>query len=190
MQALPGFEDQLPPGLERTAIYSPDKRHRYTLTRYWGRHHGEFPGPLPLHVSDPLLNVIMLNPSTADEFTEDPTIRRVLSFAQREGFVNVVITNLFALRSPHPEDLVADPHPIGPENDRYLEYCAHMAHQLWVAWGEGGAFRFRATNVERILRLASRAPIYCLGLNQSGEPRHPLYLKGDTPLQPYSLALA
>lgn len=171
--------------MERTATFSPDRRYRYTLTRYWGTHEGKYGGLVPLHARDPLLNVVMLNPSTADETVDDRTISRVIGFAQREGYCNLVITNLFALRSTDPQALYTAPYPgpIGPENVRYLRYCAAVASAIWVAWGEHAEYQSQGHVISHLLSQSSQLPLWCFGRNQSGHPVHPLYQRGDVPLQ-------
>jgi hypothetical protein len=60
----------------------------------------------------------MLNPSTADERRDDPTIRRCIGFSRARGFGGKTVVNLFALRTPEPRDLREHADPIGPDNDR------------------------------------------------------------------------
>lgn len=67
----------------RAAVFSPDRAHRYRLTREW-------------YSDRPPFVVIGLNPSTADESQDDPTIRRCLSFARREGCGSLVMVNRLA----------------------------------------------------------------------------------------------
>lgn len=184
MDALPGFN---PPQMERTAVFSPDQRYRYTLTRYWGTDRPLRSGRVPLHPRDPILNMVMLNPSTADEHQEDATIRRVIEFARREGYCNLIVTNLFALRSTDAKALYTAPYPgpIGPENLRYLHYCAEVATAIWVGWGEHGEYMSQGHVVAHLLGEASGLPLLCLGRNAGGMPGHPLYLPGKAPLQVY-----
>mgnify|MGYP000880158315 CR=1 FL=1 len=89
--------------IKPTAGFSPDREFRYTLTRRW---------------DDRLLvNFLMLNPSTADENIEDPTIRRCMGFARDWGYGGLMVTNIFAYRSTDPKALYKVPDPTGPANN-------------------------------------------------------------------------
>lgn len=156
----------------KTAKISDCGRYRYQLTRYWGN--GYF------------LPFVMLNPSTADASNDDPTIRRCMEFARREGFGGIVVSNLCAWRSPSPDDLDKASDPIGPLNVDYLRGLARAAAiakaPIVCAWGVHGAGR---GDVEtRGLFVGEGARLVCLGKTAAGHPRHPLYVKGDTPLVP------
>jgi len=85
------------------ATFSTDRVYRYALWRVWD-------AALPSFV------VIGLNPSTADETENDPTIRRCIGFAKREGCGGLVMLNLFAVRATDPRVMMAHPEPIGPDN--------------------------------------------------------------------------
>jgi len=123
----------------------------------------------------------MLNPSTADERRDDPTIRRCIGFARRWGFGGVEIVNLFALRASDPRALRRASDPVGPDNDRHIARVAARATLVVVAWGVWGGLRGRSAALRA--RLSRRAP-RCLGLTRSGEPRHLLYLRADARLVP------
>jgi hypothetical protein len=161
------------------ALFSPDQRYRYALWRRWGME-GE---------SVPLV-VIGLNPSTADATTDDPTVRRCIAFAKREGLGGLLMLNLFAFRSTDPAALYAEADPVGPRNDECLAYFAQCvatdAGRLVAAWGAHGAHRYRSARVVELIQRAG-ARLECLGTTKSGQPRHPLYLKGDTPFQNFLL---
>ena len=123
---------------------------------------------------------ILCNPSTADEQSEDPTLRRCIGFARRWGFDALEIANCFALRSPRPADLRRARDPVGPDTDRVLRAVARRADRLVVGWGNHGRLHDRATQVTHLL--ADHA-LWCLGRTQRGQPRHPLYVPGDTRLR-------
>ena len=123
----------------------------------------------------------MLNPSTADERRDDPTIRRCVGFARRWGFGGVEIVNLFALRASDPRVLRRAGDPVGAANDRHIARAAARATLVVLAWGACGRLRGRSAEIRA--RLSRPAP-RCLGLTRSGEPRHPLYLRADARLVP------
>lgn len=149
---------------------SLDRRYRYTLGRPVG--------------SGGRLLVVMLNPSTADAFEDDPTIRRVVGFARRDGFGSVEVVNLYALRATDPAGLRTAADPVGPNNDAHIRSALGRCDAVAVAWGaDPGPVEGRAGAVLRLIG-ESFAPL-CWGLTKTGQPRHPLYLRGDSPLVPY-----
>lgn len=151
--------------------------YRYRLTRYW------------LGAAAPA-TFIMLNPSTADEVVDDPTIRRCIGFAKRWGCGGLVVVNLYAWRATDPRDLWAAPDPVGPANRAVLAGAIYSATArrapLVAAWGVNG----RPARVEAVVGAMTpeqRAHLSCLGMTAAGHPRHPLYVRGDALLQPWTL---
>ncbi len=129
----------------------------------------------------------MLNPSTADHLgNNDATIERCERRAVAWGFDRMEVVNLFALRSPSPRALrnVAD--PVGPENDRAIIASIDKASVILCGWGLHGAFADRAAQVGDLL---DGRQLNCLGVTQSGEPIHPLYIPYSRQPVPYSLTL-
>ena len=146
------------------ASFSVDRRYRYRLWRRWDR-------------SRPAVAFCMLNPSTADERRDDPTVRRCVGFARAWGFGGIDVLNLFALRASDPRTLRAAPDPVGPRNDEHIVRATMRAGLIVVAWGARGGFLDRDRSVLGLLgRLAHPA---CLGWTQGGHPRHPLYVRND-----------
>lgn len=156
---------------ESAAGFSEDRRYRYWLTRRWG--------------SGPALMFVSLNPSDADEHHDDPTTRRDVRFARDFGYDAVTLTNLYAARTPHPKELAAVADPVGPDNDEHLDRAAAAHDVIVFAWG-AHADPVRARSVAtRLWRIAAAAggSVAVLGWTAGEQPRHPLYLRGDTPLQ-------
>src|SRR5262249_4008775 len=147
--------------LERRTIFSTCRTYRYVL---WRELDTDKPG---------YALFIGLNPSTADEVADDPTIRRCKSFAQRWGYGAVCVANLFAYRATRPTELKAAPAPVGRANDRWLVRLAAEATVVVAAWGVHGSFVGRDQEV--IALLGDR--LSCLALTKAGHPRHPLYLE-------------
>lgn len=122
--------------------------------------------------------VIGLNPSTADEVEDDATLVRCMNFAKSWGYGGVCMANLFAYRATNPDDMKAQKDPIGTDNDAWLLKLAKEAGIVVAAWGNDGSYLERSTAVRQML-----ANLYCLKMNKSGEPAHPLYLSADlTPI--------
>lgn len=143
------------------AEFSDCGTYRYLLTRGAGSPVGS------------ILGVIMLNPSTADAFKDDPTIRRVRAFAALWGHGLVLIGNLYGYRSPHPRDLVTSEDPVGPRNNEYLKDIIVRSSRVLVAWGTNPLAVDRARLVvEMAVEFAK--PLWCLGTTSNGSPIHPL----------------
>lgn len=155
-----------------SAVFSPCRTYRYRLTRS-----GLAGRTRPGYVA-----WIMLNPSTADENVNDKTIRRCIGFTVREGYSALAVVNLYALRSPYPEDLRQHPAPCGPDNDAAIVEVVQGAALAVCAWGADPMAPPRARAVEGLL---AGVPLRCLGWTKDGEPRHPLYLPSATPMCPY-----
>lgn len=150
------------------AIFSPCRKYRYTLWRRWG--------------DDWETNFCMfigLNPSTADEINDDPTVRRCINFSKAWGYSALLMTNIFAYRATDPRDMKAIDEPIGPENDRYLIEHAAKASIVVAAWGNHGAYRDRHNLIKAMI-----PNLHCLKTSKLGMPAHPLYLPKDlNPIQ-------
>jgi hypothetical protein len=160
-----------------TAIISPCGKYRYTLTRAGDRRSGNRGEAM----------FLMLNPSTADATFDDPTIRRCRAFASSWGFSGITVANLYALRSTNPAALWRHHDPVGPENDTYLFEMATKHGCVVCAWG-ASARDDRVATVVKLLRVAG-AQLTCLGITQSGAPRHPLYVRGDQLLIEWAMPL-
>jgi len=149
--------------------YSPCQTWRYLLER-------------DLAEGEGTLNFVMLNPSTADAVRNDPTIARCVGFGRRWGYRRLLVTNLFALRSPLPAVLGEAEDPVGPENDAYIRRAARAADRIVIAWGAHGTLRNRQADVLALLR---GRRLEHLGLTRGGQPRHPLYLPAVTEPLPF-----
>ncbi len=124
---------------------------------------------------------IGLNPSTADETNDDPTIRRCISFSKAWGCDSFCMTNIFAFRATDPKVMIAEPNPIGDENDDWLVRCARKASIIVAAWGVHGEHMGRGKVVARMI-----PGLKCLGVTKDGYPRHPLYVRGDVVPEKYA----
>ena len=156
------------------ALFSPCRGWRYALWRRW----------------DPRLPAVAflgLNPSTADEQEDDPTIRRCIGFAKRWGCGSLVMLNLYAWRSTDPRTLwtMSASEAIGPENDTQILAFAGQARSVVAAWGAFVRAQVRGAEVARKIRAAG-VPVEVLRLSKGGGPLHPLYAPGDLVPRPWS----
>lgn len=126
---------------------------------------------------------LLLNPSTATETEDDPTIRRCIGFARRWGFAELVIINVYALRSTDPAGLWKVDDPVGPGNDAAIAEVAARAERIVCGWGKHA----RTERIERVAELLAGRDTYALAVNQDGSPKHPLYIPAATEPQPYTL---
>jgi hypothetical protein len=126
----------------------------------------------------------MLNPSTADELTLDPTVTRCRNFSRTWGFPAFEVVNLFAWRATAPADLFRAADPVGPANDHAILDAANRAGVIVLAWGNHGLKRGRAMEVLSLLAKRGRA-LHCLRVTSEGQPAHPLYLPRTLAPMPY-----
>lgn len=128
--------------------------------------------------------VIGLNPSTANETLDDPTIRRCIGFAKAWGFGALCMTNLFAWRATKPEDMKLVDNPVGEDNQHHLLQCANGAGLVLAAWGTHGSFRSQDLTVRQWMASIA-AQMHCLGRNSDDSPKHPLYIPANTQPIPF-----
>lgn len=147
------------------AVYSGCERYRYLLTRTW-------------NATGPRALFIMLNPSTATEFQNDPTVERCERRARALGFGAFRVANIFAFRATDPTVMRAQADPVGPANDDAISGALPWADQVICAWGSHGAHLGRGQAITTLLR-ATDKPLFHLGLTQAGAPKHPLYIGYD-----------
>lgn len=157
-------------------IFSPCRKWRYTLWRLWDP-------------AKPYMMVVGLNPSTADEVQNDPTVWRCISFARDWGFGALCMANAFAYRATQPADMKAFPEPVGAENDRLLLEMAGGAGMVLAAWGTHGNHRNRDCELMAgpLAPAAAAGKLMALGVTKDGHPKHPLYIKASTKPVPFVL---
>jgi hypothetical protein len=143
--------------------------YRYSLTRGWGT------------IVRRML-FVMLNPSTADATEDDPTIRRCIGFAEREGCGQLEVVNLFALRATDPRALTSAKDPVGPANDAKIVQARNRADIIVAAWGASMPRTTAYRRDRRVKDLLWEHTIHALGFTKTGQPRHPLYVRADAPL--------
>jgi len=143
------------------AVYSDCEKYRYSLTRRWS--------------DGAKVAFIMLNPSTATEVQNDPTVERCERRARSLGFGAFRVTNIFAWRDTDPRNMRRADDPIGPDNDTAILDACNWADTVICAWGTHGQHLNRGPQVEKMLR-QSHSDLFHLGLSKAGHPKHPLYI--------------
>lgn len=159
-------------GIFSRAGYSPCLQYRYFLVRRWGKRRA---------TRRERIAFIGLNPSTATERVNDPTVRRCIGYARDWGYREFVMLNVFAYRSTDPRRMKQVAEPIGPETDGQLRFWTRQSHVVVACWGTHGEHLGRNLDVLHNLQ-QWEIDARCLGTTKSGLPRHPLYLRKDAEL--------
>lgn len=155
------------------AVISDDGLYRYRLTRVLNSYaDNEWPHRIAW---------LMLNPSTADAASDDMTVKTITAFSQLWGYTRLDVGNIYAFRATDPGDMKRAYDPVGPQNLTWLARIARDADTIVCAWGNHAL----PMDVERALSVV-RKPLFCLGRNANGTPKHPLYQPRATVLVPYA----
>lgn len=155
------------------ATLSLSGRHRYNLTREVGTDVGG------------QVCWVMLNPSTADAETDDPTIRRCINFTREWEYGKLVVVNLWPYRATKPADLkrwlgkpdTADFETAMRTNYLYQHRALDTSSLIICAWGNEGDKVGRPLAAEWIEHYGYK--LHILGHNKDGQPKHPLYVPAD-----------
>ncbi len=168
---------RLAPDVVSAAAFSPCRRWRWWLTRRWDGAPIEAPG---------CGVVIGLNPSTADETADDPTVAGVMWRARHLwGLPGLTMLNAFAYRATDKARLLEVEDPVGTENDAAIRRFCAVAPLVVAAWGQAPKpLAARGAAVAALLAEAGAAPM-CFGRNADGSPKHPLYQRKDAALVPF-----
>jgi len=177
------------------ATWSPCKLYRYTLRRTWApteRFDGAFMNGLSTLLREArglaqgdrkLVTWVLLNPSTADETHDDPTIRRCIDYSKSWGYDGLIIVNAYGLRSTDPKGLWKVQDPNGPENDAALLGACREASRVVCGWGAN----LRNDRRDSLSVLLQDIELSALKINANGSPAHPLYQRSDALPSPFSL---
>ncbi len=160
-------------GWVSSARYSPCEVYRYTLQRVW-------------EPEKPIIAFIGLNPSTATEVENDPTVRRCIGYAISWGYGGMRMLNAFGLRSTDPKGLKRIDDPVGPGNDTWIKKMTKDSALTVACWGTHAELNSRHQEIVDMFRRADR-PLHCLGVTKAGFPKHPLYLKQSLTAIPFKV---
>lgn len=150
--------------VHRSAIISDCKKYRYGLSRVWA----DGPGRV-LWVG--------CNPSWADAEIDDRTVGRMIGFSRHWGYPGLWVVNAYAYTTPYPDDLRRAADPVGPMCDQYIRQALAFRPLIVACWG-ANVPDTRRKELEGML--GGWGPIWCLGQNVDGSPKHPLYLPAET----------
>lgn len=160
--------------------FSPCKKYRYTLWRSWAD---------DLFVNrthEGYVQWIGLNPSTADDAQDDPTIRRCKAFTKSFGYNRMCMTNLFGYRATDPDEMMRQERAVGGDNLKWIVEVGRGAAIIIAAWGTKGDFRHQDKVVLSQLKHRVEKPVHCLRITDGGFPEHPLYLPKTLKPVPYT----
>ena len=162
------------------AIHSQDGRFRYWLMRR-------------VREGERRCLFVLLNGSKAGAEIEDsdPTVDKLIKYTWRWGYDIMELVNAFGLMATDPKGLkieARDPRlgdPVGPENDHYIREAVIRVvacnGAVVCGWGNHGSYLGRSRTVLGIIRDSGANPL-ALEINNSGEPKHPLYCRDDQQL--------
>lgn len=156
-----------PVQVARVADCSSDRSRRYRLGRFWGE--------------GPVACVIGLNPSKANETTDDATNRRLMGLLSAQGFDGYWLVNLLPEVQTDPRQVQFKRRRLSLRNRRAIQDAMTVSHTIIAAWGHWGA---RIPFRHQVLALADET--WCFGVTADGEPRHPLYLPNHSALSRYT----
>ncbi len=152
-------------GERRTAWFSDNERHRYYLSIGWS--------------GGDEVAFIGLNPSTATETKDDPTVAKLKRWAKANGFGSMVMLNAYGFRSTDPKGLLSVDDPNGEGNDATVRDVSAKADLVVCCWG----VNIEKTREREVLRMLTRP--MCFQVTKHGHPGHPLYLKEPMTLKEY-----
>ncbi|MBA7715433.1 hypothetical protein ES703_124479 [subsurface metagenome] len=148
------------------AVFDQHRAYRFILWRFWN--------------DSPRVLFIGLNPSTANELQNDPTIRRCLGFAEKWGYGGMFFCNLYSYISTDPR-LLSSEEALHAANIPAITMATSLSVLTVAAWGDGVELVENGKSVaEHVEELV--APSFCFGMTQKGNPKHPLYLPSDAEL--------
>ena len=139
---------------------------------------------------------IGINPSTAAPNDLDNTLKSVERIALHNGFDSFIMFNVYAQRATRPNDMDRTRNEVlHRENMRAFDYILSLQAgdhpAVWAAWGnlvEQRAYLKDCLRDMVSLGKQHGAQWYsCGAVSKKGHPHHPLYLRQDSPLDPFDM---
>jgi len=164
---------KIPTNYENKCEFSPDQKYRYYLQRNFKKN------------AKNLLVFIMLNPSTANEQYNDPTVERCQNHALNKNYDGMIILNIFAYRTTNPKQLLQTKNPIGEKNNQTIINTIKKHQNIICAWGNHGKILNRSNEIKKILK-KHRKKTQAFEITKQNEPKHPLYIPYNKKLKQYT----
>jgi hypothetical protein len=163
-------------GVHADAIFDAERKNRFRLRRIWNEHM-------------PQLAWCLTNPSKASEQLDDPTLRKVQTYARLWGFGGVSVVNVFPWCATNPKELYQreETESLVVENLYMIQGEADECDQMICGWGRNGLIDSRSHRVRSWLQ-KYRRKVFALRLLNDGEPEHPLYLPSRLKPIPFDVA--
>lgn len=149
------------------AALNEERTHRQYLYRIWNKY-------------KPWLAYIGLNPSTAAEEKNNPTINKIINITHWNNYGGFYIFNLFTIVSPDPKVLCATIDDFTPNVDHIKGMVQTFSMDPVFCWGN-----FEVYGRDKVMKKVFPDAM-ALGVNKNGSPKHPLYLPNKTELIKYS----
>lgn len=150
---------------------------RYTLSRDLIK----CPLPSELFTRRGILLAIGLNPSTATDDDDDPTIHKESKWAIDWGYREYWKANAYGFRATEPTDMFAARDRgidiIGPQNDfhivKLVDRVRREGGRVLAGWGR----HIDDERQRQLAKLLRGVDVVCCDVNKNGSPAHPLYKK-------------
>ena len=124
--------------LTTKAIFSPDKKHRYLLSKRWS------------DKEENIAAIIMVNPATAADIVLDKTSMLIINHLQELGFTGCDIVNIYSCIASSTKD----ENKSNPINDKQIVSSARDATKVILGWGSAGENNKRiADRQKEVLKL-------------------------------------
>lgn len=134
-----------------------------------------------------------VNPSTASPEDLDPTMKRVESFANDNGYDSYLMINLYPMRATDPDQMHKKMNDeIVKENLEHIKTVLSSSNcDICAAWGNLIEKRaYLKECLKKIVDVANtyQSNWYTLGnVTKAGHPRHPLYLPNGTKVEKFDI---
>lgn len=137
-----------------------------------------------------------INPSTAAPDALDPTLKSAERIALHNGFDSFIMLNVYAQRATDPDAMEKHFNArLHEENKRAFEYaltlCGDEQPTVWAAWGNIVEKRkYLNLCLREIIEVGNARGVRWVSagrISVKGHPHHPLYLKKDSPLEPFDM---
>lgn len=131
----------------------------------------------------------LCNPSKAGHDVNDRTLVKCMEFGRHWGMGRVELVNPAAYIATYPKDLrkawSQQIDLVGPENREFVERAWKRAGCVVLAWGDVGRKNLPKHPREYLPPSVVGSLAYCIGRTKAGDPRHPLMLGYEEPLERY-----